>query len=83
MKMQQESIDQMLTLGHDGTDFGADSSGYESSGGPATGDMKKIELAIQRLGQKVNNNAKLVCMCVNVLCELMNVLCVHVCECFV
>jgi len=56
MKMQQESIDQMLTLGHDTAETGAESSGYESAGGPPAGDLRKFEVAIQRLGQKVNNN---------------------------
>ena len=61
MKMQQESIDQMLTMGQDTADLGGESSGYESAGGPPSGEMRKIEVAIQRLGQKVNNNFKWVC----------------------
>ena len=63
MKMQQQSIDQMLTpereLQDNAVEIGAESSGYESTEGiPVPGELRKLEIAIQRLGQKVNNNFK-------------------------
>ncbi|XP_078483871.1 uncharacterized protein LOC100186493 isoform X1 [Ciona intestinalis] len=58
LRNQQESIDVMLSMGggRERTD-GGESSGYESSGGSAV-DVRKLELACQRLSQKMGNSFK-------------------------
>ncbi|XP_076803838.1 uncharacterized protein LOC143447533 isoform X2 [Clavelina lepadiformis] len=63
LQLQQDSIDNILSMrpASDGTE-GGESSGYESAGGLANGvtalDLRKLELACQRLGQKMGSHVK-------------------------
>lgn len=63
LKMQQETIDSMLSMRSmtpERSVDGGESSGYESSGGTGASamDMRKLELAVQRLGQKMTSHVK-------------------------
>lgn len=57
MKMQQDTIDSILSFKGSSISDG-DSSGYESTGGASATDLRKLELACQRLGQKMNSHIK-------------------------
>ncbi|XP_039267396.2 uncharacterized protein LOC120342576 isoform X1 [Styela clava] len=58
MKMQQDSIDSILSFKGSSSMSDGESSGYESSSGASATDLRKLELACQRLGQKMNSHIK-------------------------
>uniref|UniRef100_H2YWU0 Uncharacterized protein n=1 Tax=Ciona savignyi TaxID=51511 RepID=H2YWU0_CIOSA len=57
LRNQQDNIDSMLSMGRDSRTDG-ESSGYESSGGLSAVDIRKIEIACQRLGHKLGSHVK-------------------------